>query len=171
MRIRLAEYVTAPLAPRSDDIGRELELLDDLPDSVAEALFDAFQVPIGGRNQNLGEHRSGGRHAEGVAVECPDLVVGPVGDDAHHFLGTTDRRHRKPATEGLGQTDDVRLDAEHPGGTAPADGEPGLDLVKCQQGAVVVGQGPQTLEETGSGTRMPQFISTGSRMTPATSPG
>ena len=77
--------------------------------------FHGVVVDLFGRGQRLwsgnlvdGKSR---RHAQRVAVIGAEVCHPIVDDDLHDFLGTAEGGQRQAATDGLGQRDQVRLDA------------------------------------------------------------
>ena len=106
--------------------------------------FHGVVVDLFGRRQRLrGRHlidRKSRRHAERVAVVGAVMRHAVVDDGLHDFRSATERGQRQTAADGLGQRDQVRLDAQSRGGAASARGQAGLDLVEDQQDVVGVAQ-------------------------------
>ena len=84
-----------------------------------------------------------------------------VDDDLHDFLGTAEGRQRQAAADGLGQCDQVRLDAEAGRGAVGASGQAGLDLVEDQQHVVGVAECTNTFDVAGVGQHDAEVLDDG----------
>src|ERR1041384_1238127 len=107
-----------PLRPHRHHLRREPVPRHDLPRPFLHAAPQPVEVRVRFRCHHLGEHRPRRRHRQRIAVHRPHLLVAAAGDLFHDLWRGADRPYRQPATECLGETDDVGLHPQQPRGAA-----------------------------------------------------